>query len=186
MPNVNFKTAVFLWFFVIFGALGTVIYSVNKIQERAEEEYLEELGGQPNSPTCLVMYHWIEKYSKQYKVPKYIAYNVAYLETGYRGPFHWSYDPYRTSSAGAVGPMQIITRWAHKYAGRRVSEKELRTDLELNVRVSMKMLRERYRITHDWGLACGGYNTGSHIMNDYAVFCASNKNYKNNWVSYSR
>ena len=65
MPNVNFKTAVFLWFFVIFGALGTVIYSVNKIQERAEEEYLEELGGQPNSPTCLVMYHWIEKYSKR-------------------------------------------------------------------------------------------------------------------------
>ena len=82
--------------------------------------------------------------------------------------------------------MQIITRWAHKYAGRKVSEKELRTNLELNVRVSMKMLRERYKITHNWGLACGGYNTGSHIMNDYAVFCAENKNYKNNWVSYSR
>ena len=58
-----------------------------------QNEYdLSELGGQPNSPFCLQMYTSIDKYSDMYNVPKYIAYNVAYLETRYQGPFHWKYD----------------------------------------------------------------------------------------------
>jgi hypothetical protein len=47
MKNVDFKTAIFLWFFVIFGALGAAIYSIEKIQEQAEEDYLEMLGSEP-------------------------------------------------------------------------------------------------------------------------------------------
>ena len=84
MKNVDFKTAIFLWFFVIFGALGAAIYSIEKIQEQAEEEYLEMLGSEPTSPVCLRMYNSIEKYSKMYRVPKYVAYNVAYRETHYQ------------------------------------------------------------------------------------------------------
>ena len=186
MKNVDFKTAIFLWFFVIFGALGAAIYSIEKIQEQAEEEYLEMLGSEPTSPVCLRMYNSIEKYSKMYRVPKYVAYNVAYKETHYQGPFHWSYNPYQTSYANAVGPMQIITKYAHPYAGRRVSQKELTRNIELNVMVSMKMLRARYNTYHSWALSCGGYNTGSPIVNEYASYCASNKNYKKNWVTYSR
>ena len=151
---------------------------------RQDEYSLTELGGKPNSPFCLQMYTSIEKYSEMYKVPKYIAYNVAYLETRYQGPFHWKYDHRQISSAGAQGPMQIITRWAHSYAERRVTEKELRTNIDLNVKISMKMLRARYEMTRDWMLACGGYNTGSPVRNSYAVFAATNKNYKNNWIKY--
>ncbi len=69
---------------------------------------------------------------------KYIAYNVAYLETKYQGPFDWDYHGKLTSYAGAQGPMQIITRWAHQYAERRITEKELRTNIDLNVMISMK------------------------------------------------
>jgi hypothetical protein len=78
--------------------------------------------------------------------------------------------------------MQIITRYAHKYAGRHVSEKELMMSVELNVSVSMKMLRKRFEMYRDWGLACGGYNTGSPVLNEYAIYCSSNKNYKKNWI----
>jgi len=80
--------------------------------------------------------------------------------------------------------MQIITKWAHQYAERRITEKELRTNIDLNVMISMKMLRTRYNSTGNWATACGGYNTGSAIVNEYARYCVSNKNYKSKWVSY--
>jgi hypothetical protein len=46
------------------------------------------------------------------------------------------------------------------------------------------MLRTRYNSTGNWATACGGYNTGLAIVNDYARYCVSNKNYKAKWVSY--
>jgi hypothetical protein len=82
--------------------------------------------------------------------------------------------------------MQIITRWAHPYAGRHVSQRELMTNIDLNVMISMKMLRARYDTYHSWALSCGGYNTGSPIINDYAHYCATNKDYKSHWIRYSR
>jgi hypothetical protein len=82
---------------------------------------------------------------------------------------------------GAQGPMQIITRWAHPYAGRRLSDKELKTNIDLNVKISMQMLRKWYSIHRDWTLACGAYNSGQPIRNDYAVYASSNKEYKNKW-----
>jgi hypothetical protein len=82
--------------------------------------------------------------------------------------------------------MQIITRWAHPYAGRHVSQRELMTNIDLNVMISMKMLRARYNTSHSWALSCGGYNTGSPIINDYAHYCATNKDYKSLWIRYSR
>lgn len=127
------------------------------------------------------MYESIEKYSDSFKVPKYIAYNVAYQETGYRGPLHWDYNPKQISSANAVGAMQIIPKYAHYYAGRRVSEQELLSNVELNVFISMKMLRYWYDIHHNWMLACGAYNSGRPITNEYARYAASNLDYKNKW-----
>jgi len=134
--------------------------------------------------TSLQMYESIEHWSDSFGIPKHIAYNVAYLETRYQGPFDFNYNHKQTSSAGAQGAMQIITRWAHQYAERRITEKELRTNIDLNVMISMKMLRTRYNSTGNWATACGGYNTGSAIVNDYARYCVSNKNYKSKWVSY--
>jgi soluble lytic murein transglycosylase-like protein len=94
---------------------------------------------------------------------------------------HWDYNPSLTSSSGAVGPMQIIPRYAHKFAGRKLSVKELKNNIDLNVMVSMKMLRKWYSIYHDWTLACGAYNTGQPVRNSYAQYATSNTNYKNKW-----
>ena len=126
------------------------------------------------------------KVLKKYGVPKHIAYNVAYKETRYQGPFHWSYTPSHISSAAAVGPMQIITKWAHRFAGRRITQNELMTNIDLNVMVSMKMLQYGYKRYKNWSQALGAYNTGRPIINEYADYCVGNKNYKGNWIRYSR
>jgi len=165
------------WYLIIIlGVIGVMYYNVNQ-----RLDYFEERLDLAAGTTSLQMYESIEHWSDSFQVPKHIAYNVAYLETRYQGPFDFDYEHRKTSSAGAVGPMQIITRWAHKYAGRRVTEKELRTNIDLNVMVSMKMLRARYNSTGDWAKACGGYNTGRPIINDYAQFAVSNKDYKSKW-----
>ena len=77
--------------------------------------------------------------------------------------------------------MQIITRWARPYVRRHISEKELKTNIDLNVKISMQMLRKWYSIHHDWTLACGAYNSGQPIRNAYAVYATTNKDYKNKW-----
>ena len=161
-------------------------YFLYNLERDLSEHEIYQMGKEDSSPTSLHMYYLLINASKKHNIPKHILFNVAYLETGYRGPFHWQYNPYQTSFAGAQGPMQIITKYAHPYAGRHVSQKELTRNIELNVMVSMKMLRARYNTSHSWALACGGYNTGSPIVNEYASYCASNKNYKKNWVTYSR
>jgi len=134
-----------------------------------------------NMPYSLQLYEAIEKFTKKYSIPKEVAYNVAYRETGYRGPFDWRYNPHQKSFAGAVGPMQIITRYAHHYAGRKVTEQELKTNIPLNVEVSMRMLRELHNRYGSWSVACGYYNTGYPIVNDYGAYCASIKNYQSKW-----
>lgn len=165
------------WYLIIvLGVIGAMYYNLNQ-----RLDYFEERLDLADGTISLQMYESIEHWSDSFNIPKHIAYNVAYLETRYQGPFHFDYDPYKRSSAGAVGPMQIITRWAHKYAGRRVTEKELKTNIDLNVMVSMKMLRARYNTTKNWATACGGYNTGRSIVNSYAEYAVSNKDYKNKW-----
>ena len=129
----------------------------------------------------LQMYEAIEHYSDSFNIPKHIAYNIAYLETRYKGPFDFDYNPYLTSSAGAKGPMQIIPRYAHYFAGRKVSDKELNTNIKLNVKISMAMLQKWYSIHHDWSKVCGAYNSGRPILNDYAIYAESNKQYKQKW-----
>jgi soluble lytic murein transglycosylase-like protein len=165
------------WYLIIIlGIVGLMYYNVNR-----RLDYFEERLDLANGTISLQMYESIEHWSDSFNIPKHIAYNVAYLETRYQGPFHFKYNPYQKSYAGAVGPMQIITRWARPYVRRRISEKELKTNIDLNVMISMKMLRNWYSIHHDWTLACGAYNSGQPIRNDYAVYATTNKDYKNKW-----
>ena len=165
------------WYLIIILAIvGLMYFHINQ-----RLDYFEERLDLANGTISLQMYESIEHWSDSFNIPKYVAYNVAWLETRYEGPFDFDYNPYLKSSAGAVGPMQIITKWAHKFAGRRLSEKELKTNIDLNVKISMQMLRKWYSIHHDWTLACGAYNSGSPIRNDYAVYASSNKDYKNKW-----
>ncbi len=118
------------------------------------------------------LYECIVRYAPQYDVPFQIAFNVARIETGYLGPYHTSYDHRQTSSAGCVGPMQLMPKYAKIYAqrelNRKVTTKELKEDIDLNVHLSMIILQELYVRHGRWDFACGAYNTGKKIINKYA------------------
>ena len=106
------------------------------------------------SPPSLQMYKYIKAYAN--------------TETGYRGPFHWRYNPAQTSSAGALGPMQILLSTARYINKDNVSRETLKTDIEYNVRTGLKYLRRLYNIYGRWDLVFGYYNTGYPQVNGYA------------------
>lgn len=178
---MSFKRTLILITLLIISAVLVCGYLLQTEHQKFEMKIIA-LGDSTNSPACLQMYNIIEKKSEEYDIPKYILYNVAYLETRYQGPFDWSYNPQRTSSAGAQGPMQIITRYAHQHAGHRVTDKELRTNIRLNVDVSCLMLSALHKRYGRWDLALGYYNTGYPQVNSYADYATSNKNYKSKWI----
>lgn len=134
------------------------------------------------SPTSLLMYESIEKYSDLYEIPKYVAYNVAYKETSYRGPFDWTYKHTQTSSTGALGPMQILSSTANWIQGEKIDKEELKTNIELNIELSMKYLSMLYKRYPNWAVVCGYYNTGYPKINNYGAYCVNNIDYKNKWV----
>jgi soluble lytic murein transglycosylase-like protein len=154
----------------------------NKIEKNPSIE-LSKLGNSDlSSPTPLKMYELIDHYSDIYEIPKHIAFNVAYLETRYKGPFDWKYKPGQTSYAGAVGPMQIMPATANFVNKQKISKGNLKNDIELNIKTSMKLLHQLYNRYGNWKLVCGCYNTGRPLVNGYASFCVNNKNYQKNWV----
>jgi soluble lytic murein transglycosylase-like protein len=81
---------------------------------------------------------------------------------------HWRYRPDQTSSAGAVGPMQVMVATARYINKDDVSKERLRTDIKYNVRTSMKLLRRLYNLRGDWKVVFGEYNTGRPCVNGYA------------------
>jgi soluble lytic murein transglycosylase-like protein len=131
---------------------------------------------------ALRMYRAIMLYSGMYQVPRHVAFNVAHLETTYRGPQDSTYNPSRVSKAGAMGPMQIRYKYASYFAERKVTKSELRDSIEFNVNLSMKILAQNYKRFKSWAKAAGAYNTGRPIINRYAKE-AVKKNYKRNWLS---
>lgn len=147
---------------------------------RGRAEYVNMNGGPitKNSPPCLQMYYAIEKYAKEYEIPLDYAYGIAFCETRYKGPFDWKYNHTQSSCAGAVGPMQIMPQYAHPYIEGPFTRKELMTNIDMNVRVSMQMLRKLKNIHGDWKLVFGAYNTGRPCVNGYAIHVY---NYKPNF-----
>jgi soluble lytic murein transglycosylase-like protein len=145
---------------------------------------LSKLGSNDSNlsgPTPLRMYELISYYSDFYDIPKHIAFNVAYLETKYKGPFDWSYKHNLSSSGGALGPMQIMPTTANYVNKKRIDKELLKNDIELNIKTSMKLLSNLHKQYSNWNIVCGAYNTGKPIINSYARFCVSNKDYTNNW-----
>lgn len=173
------RTTIFI--FILFVCLALTSGFLLKKEKSESDEIVLKMGGVDASPISLQMYNLIESKSVEYNIPTYILYNIAWLETGYRGPFHWNYNPYRTSSGGAQGAMQIITRYAQAHTDSIVSSKELRTNLELNIDVSCSMLKELYKRYRRWDIVLGYYNTGYPQVNSYASYASSNKNYKLKW-----
>lgn len=127
------------------------------------------------APPCIRLYDHLKTYSKRYGVPFHIALGVAKKETSYGGPFDWHYNPELTSVAAAYGAMQVQVPTAGDVWGRKVTKKELLTDLELNVHTSMKLLAKLHKRYGSWEVALGCYNTGRPIVNGYARAIANGK-----------
>jgi soluble lytic murein transglycosylase-like protein len=172
----------------VFTTLGIILSSfilIRMTKETSEDIFKSNLG-KVSSTYSLKMYESIEKYSDKYEIPKYIAYNIAYLETRYRGPFDFRYNGSLVSSAGAKGPMQILPTTANYISGKSIANKELLHNVELNVEISMKLLNKLHKSYNDWSLVCGYYNTGYPKVNEYAQYCVQNKDYTKKWVSYNK
>jgi soluble lytic murein transglycosylase-like protein len=174
---------VFLFSILTMSLIVMISYFTEQKHVQKDYIYINGTGSENSLPVSLKMYEIIEELSTKYKIPKHIAYNVAYMETKYEGPFDWTYNPYLTSNAGAEGPMQIMPSTANGIHKSNIDRKTLRTDLRLNIETSMKLLRRLYDKYGDWSLVCGYYNTGHPIINNYASFCSNNKDYRKNWVS---
>ncbi len=78
--------------------------------------------------------------------------------------------------------MQIMPGTAKMVQKYIVPNDKLKTDIKLNVEISMKLLRKLYDKYHNWAVVCGCYNTGKPMINDYARYCINNLNYQSKWV----
>jgi len=180
---MNYKFCLNIWVYIVFGFIISLFFII-KLENKTEldDDVLFYLADTDNSPNCLKMYYFIEKYSEEYGIPKHIAYNIAYKETRYLGPFHWSYNHAQGSKAGALGPMQIMPATSEFINKEPIGGKKLKTDIEYNVRTSMKLLRYLHNKYKKWDIVCGVYNTGKVMVNDYALYCSETKDYKKMWI----
>ena len=121
-----------------------------------------------NSSPSIQMYFYIKKYAKKFSIPESYAFSLAYQETRYGGPLDLNYNHKQQSCAGALGPMQIMPSTAVLIYGKYVPKTKLMSDINLNVMISMKLLRVLHDKYNDWGLVFGAYNTGKPCVNDYA------------------
>ena len=154
----------------IIGALMIYVLTFFYLETKKTQAEMKELKKiSSKSPPCLQMYYYLEKYSEMYGIPKKYAYGVAWKETRYQGPFHWTYSPHQESFAGAVGPMQIMPATATYVSKRWIDKKTLKNNIELNVETSMKILKHLYLVYKDWKIAFGAYNTGKPMINQYAL-----------------
>ena len=156
--------------FLAVATIGLVVM-VSMTDDKMEEETYTLRDMEPVSstdPPCIQMYYYIEQYADSFNIPKRYAYGIAKAETGYRGPFHWRYNPAQTSCVGAVGPMQVMLATARFINKDGVSRDKLKTDIQYNVFTSMKLLRRLYNKYGNWRTVFGAYNTGRPCVNGYA------------------
>jgi len=129
------------------------------------------------------MYSSLICYADSFDIPLYLAFNIATIETGYRGPNDTTYNHSQVSKAGALGPMQIMHKYSHYYAGRKVTKQELRDSIEFNVRLSMVILSNHYDRYKDWAKVAGAYNTGKPVINSYAKKAIDSTYFQKRWIT---
>lgn len=154
-------TFLILLVIVLFSLLPEIHVPTSDLEGINEDELI-------HSSPSIQMYFYIKQYAEEYNIPEPYAFAIAFQETGYRGPLHLEYNHTQVSTSGALGPMQIMPSTAKLIEGRFVSYSELRNNIQLNVKISMKLLRDLKDRYGQWGLAFGAYNTGKPVVNQYA------------------
>ena len=163
---------------LVVGAVAVTTFTVTEPEKETLQVVRIPNSIDQGSPPSLQMYRYIKAYADTFNIPVSFAFGIANAETGYKGPFHWKYNPAKISSAGAVGPMQVMVSTARGLNRDEVSKEKLRTDIKYNIYTSMKLLRKLYNKYGDWKIVFGCYNTGRPCVNGYAhkVY-----NHKLNW-----
>lgn len=112
----------------------------------------------------------IERWCDSTGVPVRIAYGVALVETGWKGPDHADYDPRQKSPTGAIGPMQVTATTAAWLTGipRAECSHMLMDSIDFNVQCSVTYLKRLHDRRGSWAVALGEYNTGYPVVNEYA------------------
>jgi soluble lytic murein transglycosylase-like protein len=160
---------------LVVGAFAVTTITVTKPATTQKQEVRIPESIDQGSPPCIQMYHYIKEYADTFDIPIRYAFGIAYAETRYSGPFHWRYNPAQISSAGAVGPMQVMVATARGLNKDGVSKEYLRTNIKYNVYTSMKLLRRLYNLRGNWKIVFGEYNTGRPCINGYAERVYSHK-----------
>lgn len=165
----------------IFGLVCTSFHEEISVQNKLFESGIVVNDSMP----CIRMYNHILKYADEYDIPREYAFGLAFQETRYRGPADTLYKGSHTSKAGALGPMQIMYSTAKMYIkeNETLTKKALKNDIELNVMLSMRILRDLKNRHGSWAKAFGAYNTGKPIINKYAKNILK-KSY--NWIGFSK
>ena len=163
---------------IVAGAFVAATFSVTEPKVAETQEIRLPNSIDQDAPPSLQMYKYIKEYADTFNIPLRYALGIANTETGYKGPFHWKYNPAQTSCAGAVGPMQIMLPTARSLNKDGVSKEKLRTDIEYNIKTSMKYLHRLHCKYRNWKIVFGCYNTGRPCINGYAEQVY---NHKLNW-----
>lgn len=106
----------------------------------------------------------IEQNCEELNIPKQIAFKLANIESS----FHISnknYDPFVESSSGALGIMQITLPTAKSISKvKSIKKEDVLYDVDLNIRLGLKYLRQMHNQFGDWHLAILAYNCGPGRM----------------------
>lgn len=189
--NLKVKTIItFLLFCAIIFCISSNISVINRVDrlEQKLNERIEDIENK-NIPS-LRMYYAIKEYAHKYDIPEKYAFGLAYKETSYSGPFHYSYNPKQISYANAYGPMQILLPtakyvWKDTIHEKEITPQKLLDNIEFNVETSMKYIRYLYDRFNDWHKVFVYYNCGSntnqHSINYSYSIC--NFDYNKVWKS---
>jgi soluble lytic murein transglycosylase-like protein len=149
--------------------------STNIEQHGLDLNQITEKYTQTLNPSSQI-YFSINKYCDIYNVPKKIAFNVATLETGWKGPKKSNkYNPHQISTAEAYGPMQVLHSTAldvwkdDSIVVKTITKNRLLNDIDFNVHTSIRYLRYLHDRYGDWTIVLGYYNTGYPKINEYAM-----------------
>lgn len=119
------------------------------------------------APPNIQTLYYSQKYSDSLGVPYQQIRRSLEKETGFMGLFHFSYNPYQISSAGALGPLQVM-----KNTGRfimrdnDIHKDDLLYNIPLNIKAGTKYakyLLNKYSPEVAWTK----YNGSSDSVNNY-------------------
>ena len=158
------------FFIIVSGFCFMIVIVAWNNTEETPLKYRESISKtEQNKIPSIILYDAIIKHSKKYNIPLDYAFGIAYTETKYTSPFDFDYAHNLSSSAGAVGPMQVMLNTArYVWNCDTISKERLKNDIDFNVETSMKVLSYYKSKHHDWLKTFGAYNSGQPIINHYA------------------